>query len=235
MILIGVTGGTGSGKSTLCKMLAKKIPRSVIIDGDKLSNDTLRFYADELFLMFGEKIRPDGEGRLKLRFFMKHPARIKEAIAIAKQYLDGAIPAVPNGGGGDESLAAAVAMARSYMNRSIHEMLNRLSSDTPAVIIDWANLPALDVWKSCELKIIVSADDAARLLRLKNRKKSIRFTEKELRVMVESASLPYDEIDCDLRLCNDRLETLDDAANEILLHRLNNAHKEMMNFVAEQG
>ncbi|MDR1754623.1 MAG: dephospho-CoA kinase [Eubacterium sp.] len=221
MYIIGVAGGTGSGKSTFCKLLMKKISESEIIDGDKLLNDTLRFYKKDFSRMFGERIRLDNHGRINLNFFTKNPARIKETVAIAKGYLFGnsyRADSLDNEGAKESlhaRLTSAMEMTRDYMSESLDCMINNMSEKKMIVIIDWANLPVLDIWKKCDIKIVVSADNAQRLIRLKNRRKGRDFTEKELLNLIENAILPYDEIDYDVWIKNDRIEALDKAANEI--------------------
>jgi hypothetical protein len=160
--------------------------------------------------LLGENLQWDDEWRVKVNYFSEHPARISEAIAIAMSYVSG-------GGlsGCDKKLASAVAMAREHMSGSLCRHLNGLPARTRAVIIDWANLPALDIWKNCDMKIIVTADDAQRFSRVKNRLGSRAFTDEELQNLVTHASLPYDKIDCDMRVHNDTTETLEQAAERI--------------------
>jgi dephospho-CoA kinase len=210
MYIIGVAGGTGSGKSTLCKLLAGKIPESKIIDGDALMNDTLNACGGFFSRQLGESLQWDDEWRVKVNYFSEHPARISEAIAIAMSYVSG---------GGlsccDKKLASAVLMAREHMSGSLCRQLDSLPARTRAAIIDWANLPALDIWKSCDKRIIVTADDAQRFLRVKNRRGSRAFTDEELQNLVTHAMLPYDKIECDTRVHNDKPEALERAAERI--------------------
>ena len=63
MLVIGVTGNIGSGKSTVCQILARL--DAVVIDADKLAHETYKAYSrtwQELVDAFGKEIvSPDGE------------------------------------------------------------------------------------------------------------------------------------------------------------------------------
>jgi dephospho-CoA kinase len=63
MVVIGVTGNIGSGKSTVCQILARLGAR--VIDADRLAHEAYRPHSQtwrELVDTFGENIvRPDGE------------------------------------------------------------------------------------------------------------------------------------------------------------------------------
>ncbi len=63
MIVIGVTGNIGSGKSTVCQILAKL--GATIIDADKLAHETYKLYSQtwkELINAFGKDIvKANGE------------------------------------------------------------------------------------------------------------------------------------------------------------------------------
>ncbi len=63
MLVIGVTGNIGSGKSTVCRILAKL--DATIIDADKLGHETYKPYSQawqEMVAAFGKDIiRADGE------------------------------------------------------------------------------------------------------------------------------------------------------------------------------
>jgi dephospho-CoA kinase len=73
----------------------------------------------------------------------------------------------------------------------------------------------LDIWKSCDITVIVSADDAQRFSRVRERCGSRDFTDAELGNLVAHAALPYERIGCDTRVHNDHIETLARAADEI--------------------
>jgi dephospho-CoA kinase len=216
MYIIGVAGGTGSGKSTLCKILAEKIPNSEIIDGDALMNATLDACGGFFSRLLGETLQWDDEWRVKVNYFSEHPDRISEAIAIALRYITGGSLA-----GFDKCLVSAIEAARGHISGSISRRLESLPAKTRAVIIDWANLPALDIWKSCDLKIIVTADDAQRLARVKGRSGSRAFSDAELQNLVAYAALPYDKIECSVRVHNDNMKVLEHAAKKILNNHIN--------------
>jgi dephospho-CoA kinase len=214
MYVIGIAGGTGSGKSTLSRILHEKIPESIIIDGDVFMNSTLDICGCFFSRLLGENLAWDDEWRVKVNYFSEHPERISEAIAIAMRYTD------HSGGaeltGYDKNLVSAIEIARAHISGSLSRQLESLPAKTRAVIIDWANLPALELWKTCDLRIIVTADDDQRFSRVRNRCGSRAFTDEELRNLVRYATLPYDQIDCDLRVHNDTLETLERTADGVI-------------------
>ncbi|MDR1691730.1 MAG: dephospho-CoA kinase [Oscillospiraceae bacterium] len=208
MTIVGVAGGTGSGKSTFCRLLASNIPDSTVIDGDAMLNEILWLHRDAFSQLLGEAQQLDSRGRLKLCFFTKNPLRIRDAVTIARGYLNGSAP--PDG---EDALTTAIATARDLMSTALEARLNSLTEDT--VILDWANLPFLDVWRRCDLRILMNAEDGQRLRRLKKRNGQREFTEEELRALIDHAFLPADEIGCDIRIDNDRIETLIQKASEI--------------------
>ncbi len=87
MLVIGVTGNIGSGKSTVCQMLAKL--GAAIIDADKLGHETYKPHSpawQEIVAAFGKDIvNPDDEiNREKLgQIVFSHPdalARLNQIV-----------------------------------------------------------------------------------------------------------------------------------------------------------
>ncbi len=92
MIVVGVTGRIGCGKSTLCRLLAQRhgVP---VIDADALGHEALRDPAvrDALRLRFGEKILdPSGavnRPRLADRVFADDPAALADLNAAVHPWI----------------------------------------------------------------------------------------------------------------------------------------------------
>ncbi|MGZ5212613.1 MAG: dephospho-CoA kinase [Actinomycetota bacterium] len=86
MLLVGLTGGIGSGKSTVAALLAER--GAVVIDADDLARRAVAFGTDgfdRVVETFGpEIVRPDGEiDRAKLaEIVFTDPARLQELEAI---------------------------------------------------------------------------------------------------------------------------------------------------------
>lgn len=91
MLKVGLTGGIGSGKSTVSKMfLEKAVP---VIDSDMISREIYKIYScinEEIKAEFGAEYF-DAEGNLKRRelgnFIFKNPERKEKLEAITLPYI----------------------------------------------------------------------------------------------------------------------------------------------------
>ena len=134
--IIGITGKSGSGKSTIAKMINEIIPNSCVIDVDKIGHEALRNpkILKNLLKKFGDQILDDigNIDRKKLgAIVFKENSKMKDLTDETYPYI-------------------------------LQRIDNIVKSAKGIVILDWILLPEHQNWKNCNLKILIKSDSQIR-------------------------------------------------------------------------
>lgn len=134
--IIGITGKSGSGKSTIAKMINEIIPNSCVIDVDKIGHEALRNpkILKNLLKKFGDQILDDigNIDRKKLgAIVFKENSKMKDLTDETYHYI-------------------------------LQRIDNIVKSAKGIVILDWILLPEHPIWKNCNLKILIKSDSQIR-------------------------------------------------------------------------
>lgn len=134
MITFGLTGFSGTGKSTLSKQMKEKIPNSRYVDGDIYMYGTLTQYRKLTEEMWGE--------------------------SIYKSNGDLSFTCVTTGG---EKGREFMKIVSPWISKQIEEEIERAKNDgIDCLIIDWTALPSLEVWKYIDVKVHIISDEVKR-------------------------------------------------------------------------
>ncbi|EOR26048.1 dephospho-CoA kinase [Clostridium sartagoforme AAU1] len=151
MIKIGLTGGIGSGKSTVSKMLTEKGFK--VIDSDDISRDVLIKYPEileKIKIEFGSGFF-DWRGEFRRREFGNHIFRFPKQ---RKKYEDIIIP---------------------YIKKEIFLELDKYERNGESmVILDAPTLIENDLHTYMDYIIVVWVDNNTQIMRIKNRDKLSR-------------------------------------------------------------
>ncbi|ATD55447.1 dephospho-CoA kinase [Clostridium chauvoei] len=146
MIKVGLTGGIGSGKSTVSKMLIEK--GFSIIDADKISKDVLEKYPEileKVKIEFGSGFF-DWRGEFRRREFGNHIFRFPKQ---RKKYEEIIIP---------------------YIKKEILETIDRYEKNgVDIVILDAPTLIENDLHNNMDFVVLVWVDNNTQVQRIKNR------------------------------------------------------------------
>lgn len=135
MKLIGITGKTGSGKSTIGKLLADKL-NCKYIDIDKIGHSATydSSISEKLIKEFGYIILDDN----------KNIDRKKLGNIVFSD---------------KDKMEILTNLTWDYMQNKLD---NILSQDEDYYILDWALLPTVKYWNMCDIKILITSDDIKR-------------------------------------------------------------------------
>jgi dephospho-CoA kinase len=151
MIKIGLTGGIGSGKSTVSKMLLEKGFK--LIDADAIAKDVLVKYpeiVDKIKINFGEAFF-DWRGEFRRKEFGNHIFRFPKQ---RKKYEDIIIP---------------------YIKKEIFTELDKCEkANEKIVILDAPTLIENNLHEYMDFVILVWVDNNTQIIRVKNRDKLSR-------------------------------------------------------------
>ena len=142
MITFGLTGFSGTGKSTLSKQMKEKIPNSRYIDGDIYMYGTLTHFRELTEEMWGD--------------------------TIYKSTGDLSFTCVTTGG---EKGRRFMEIVSPWISKQIENDIQRAKRDgIDCLIIDWTALPSLEVWKQIDVKVHIISDEIKRHEMLAGRK-----------------------------------------------------------------
>ncbi len=186
MKLIGITGKTGSGKSTIGKLLADKL-NCKYIDIDKIGHEATSdtIISKKLCNEFGQDI-------------------LNENKNIDRKKLGNIVFS------NKDKMEILTNLTLDYMQNKLDSII---SGNEDYYILDWALLPIVKYFDMCDIKILISSNDAKRKERILKRDNISReYLEKR-----EQNTLDYSKFKFDYIFDNDYSnEKLDFIVNNIL-------------------
>lgn len=185
--IIGITGKSGSGKSTVTKRLGEVIPNSKVIEVDSIAHEALcqPGILEKLIKTFGREILDEGGNvdRKKLgNIVFVERYKMKELVNVSYAYISETIANI------------------------IHEAQG-------VVILEWILLPQDLVWQKCNLKVLIETEFRARKERviLRDNISESYFDARE------ATSIEYDKSQFDFIFSNDYTSNvLDSMVKEIV-------------------
>ena len=190
MYEIGVAGNSAGGKSTFCKLFGEKHLKSGIVTCDAIMTKSLYENTSKLIEAFDEEPMWTPEKKLDLRYMFASPDRVSTCIAITKD----------------------------DVQEGIYDAIKDLKKNKKSIaLIDWAWLPTSDVWKTCDKRIIVDADEETRFQRFRMRARGIGYSDDEIKKFLKAVSLPVENIECDMRINNMKSDSLNKAVEAFKL------------------
>lgn len=135
-IIIGVTGKSGSGKSSFVAELGKNIPEATIVNVDSIGHEAL--------------CRPEILIHLKKNFGDKI---LDKNGNIDRKKLGNIVFAERN------KMKALANLTYQYMTKKIEEIVE---STEGIIVLEWILLPQDPVWKKCNIRILIEANMALR-------------------------------------------------------------------------
>lgn len=168
MKLIGVTGKTGSGKSTIGKLLADKL-NCKYIDIDKIGHSATSdsTISKKLCQEFGQDILDDNKN-------------------IDRKKLGNIVFSDKN------KMEILTNLTWNYMQ---NELDNILSQNEDYYILDWALLPNVEYWNMCDIKILIISNDIKRKEKILKRDNiSKEYLEKREQNTLDYSKIKYDYI-----------------------------------------
>jgi len=163
MLIIGITGPSGGGKSTFAKMLSEWLYNAILIHVDDFMYESVRYYQTDFSRIFGLPIFE----RNDVKTFRQ--AVIQSGLREWREYLNLILP---------------------YMNTRIDKALMDVEVPGVCVVIEWFHLPFSRVWKHSNYRAIIDASDqdirrARLLMRMLNREEYKQYSVEELRKSIE--------------------------------------------------
>lgn len=168
MKIIGVTGKSGSGKTTFAELLAKKL-KGKYIDIDKIGHQALfqKEILDELCNRFGREIL-DANGNLDRK-------KIGEIVFIKRN-----------------KMKELSDLTWEYMQKVLDGIL--LGEDS-VIVLDWILLPHSKYWKMCDTKILVRSNDTKRKQKVLERDNiSSEYFDKRDSASIDYSEIKFDFI-----------------------------------------
>ncbi len=166
MKLIGITGKTGSGKSTVALALAKKI-NGLYIDIDKIGHQATSdpIITKKLCAVFGNTL-------------------LNEHNYIDRKKLGNIVFSDTN------KMQILTDVTWEYMEQELDKILLQKQQ---YFIFDWALLPKVKYWDMCDIKILVTANDIIRKKRVLERDHiSEEYLEKRESATLDYSKLTFD-------------------------------------------
>ncbi len=194
-MIIGITGKSGSGKSTVAKFLKSKLNNAYIIAVDKIVISLIMLQREFLICLFGENIIKNN--KIDTILFTEYPEKTKVIFEIINEDL------------------------KKILFKEIKEQLKNYNY----ILVDFFRLPILkEVWNLCDYHILVQEiSDKKRyeniLTRYNNSKKTaIRKIDEEFRLR-DYHNPNYDDFVYDFNIINKYDEMLINEV-EIIAHNI---------------
>ena len=168
MKLIGITGKTGSGKSTFGKLLADKL-NCKYIDIDKIGHSAISdsSISKKLYQEFGQDILDDNKN-------------------IDRKKLGNIVFSDKN------KMNILTNLTWNYMQNKID---NILSQNEDYYILDWALLPSVKYFNICDIKILIVSEDIKRKEKILKRDNiSKEYLEKRENNTLDYSNFKFDYI-----------------------------------------
>ena len=158
MKVIGVTGHSGSGKSTFAQLLSDTLVGSRFIRTDDLMYDSIRHYQRDFERIFGLSVS-EKTGIMTFR-----QAGIEAGVCEWQEYLSVILP---------------------YMNSRINDVASDTSSPSNYIVVEWFHLPFTQAWNYSDCRILISAADndmrhEKLLARMLNREQYRQYSREDL-------------------------------------------------------
>lgn len=187
MKIIGVTGKSGSGKTTFAKLLAKKL-NCEYVDIDKISHMPLK--KPEIIRILCEKFGNE---------------ILDESGNIDRKKMGNIVFS------DEEKLNELMKITEADAYKELDTIL--ANSNSNAIVLEWIKLPTIKYWQKCDIKILVKADQEKRKERVIQRDNiSEKYFEKR-----DSASIEYEEAEINYIFENDYNEQkMEEAINMII-------------------
>ena len=186
--IIGITGKSGSGKTTVAKKLGELIPNSKVIEIDTIGHNALRHpnILEGLIKIFGNEIL-DETGNVNRK-------KLGNIVFVDSK-----------------KMAKLANTTYSYILETITNIVDEAKG---VLILDWILLPQVYAWQKCDIKILIEADFPKRKEKviLRDHISESYFASRE------TTSIDYDKKQFDLIFFNDySLDTLDSISKKIFL------------------
>lgn len=168
MKLIGITGKTGSGKSTFGKLLADKL-NCKYIDIDKIGHSAISdsSISKKLYQEFGQDILDDNKNIDR--------KKLGNIVFSDKNKMD-----------------ILTNLTWNYMQNKID---NILSQNEDYYILDWALLPSVKYFNICDIKILIVSEDIKRKEKILKRDNiSKEYLEKRENNTLDYSNFKFDYI-----------------------------------------
>ena len=168
MILVGITGKSGSGKSYFSKKLAESIEKSSVISIDNIFSRLMNNgqVIDRIVKDYGQRVLKDGE--IDLDVILNDKEIFSKIYEIIGKDIE------------------------SEVGREIRKIKK---NGDKACIMEWWGLPNTDLINQCDCSIFIQADSKERLTALKNRETYITqesMNERDNVLGADYASKEYD-------------------------------------------
>ena len=172
-MIIGICGNSGSGKTTMAKIIEQEIANGIHCDIDKIGHDVLKLPAvkEKLLIAFGQEVIIDDiidRKRLGMLVFNS-----------------------------DNAMKILTDITWPYMEEMINQFIIKNKNNN--IILDWILLPKTKYFNMCDIKILV---DVPYEIRKERAIKRDNITEEKFNIR-DKASIEYDNSKFDLIVNDD--------------------------------
>jgi dephospho-CoA kinase len=190
MILVGLTGGIGSGKTTVARLLAKR--GAVVVDADELARDALRPGTrtfEQVWSLFGDEVlTPDGE--------------LDRSAIAAVVFAD------------EEKRRALESITHPEVFRLLAEAVEWHRSTDNVVVFDAPLIIETGFHEACDVVVVVRTSEAQRIERLE-RDRGMSAAEASVRIAAQIGAEEREAV-ADVVIENEgNLEALEHQVDEL--------------------
>ncbi len=190
MILVGLTGGIGSGKTTVARLLAKR--GAIIVDADELAREALRPGTrgfEQVWGLFGDDVlTPDGE--------------LDRSAIAAIVFAD------------EERRRALESITHPEVFRLLAESVEWHRNTDNVVVFDAPLIIETGFHEACDFVVVVSASEEQRIERLQ-RDRGMTAAEASVRIAAQTGAAEREAV-ADVIIDNDGdLEALEHTIDEL--------------------